>query len=80
MARRSIPSGLMALALAAGAAFAADKAPDKAQAVQLAPVALPVVVNGRLINYVFVTVKLNLAPTADGAAVRARFSFTVTNT
>jgi hypothetical protein len=35
-------------------------------------VALPIVANGRLINYVFVSIKLVLAAGVDGAAVRAK--------
>jgi hypothetical protein len=49
------------IALAAGAALA-DEA---GQFVDLAPVALPVVVDGKLINYVFVYVRINLTGAAD---------------
>jgi hypothetical protein len=56
-------------------ALAADAPQDKPATVQLGAVALPVVVNGRLINYVFVTVKLDLSPTADGAVVRSKEPF-----
>ena len=40
--------------------------------VNLSPIALPIAVDGRLINYVFVQLRLKLAPGADGAAMRAR--------
>ena len=69
--------GLAAGCIAFGAAgrtegaLAAD-APAAPATVQLAAVALPIVVDGRLINYVFVTVKLDLAAGVDGAAVRAK--------
>jgi hypothetical protein len=57
-------------------ARAAGPADDKKpQAIQLQAVALPVVVDNRLINYVFVTVKLDLALGADGAQVRAKEPF-----
>ena len=64
----------------AGPAFAAEpkdkdakgKDGDKneGQFVNISPVALPVIVDGRLINFVFVTVRLNLAPFANAAAMR----------
>jgi hypothetical protein len=53
-------------------AQAADAQPS---AIQLGAVALPVVVDGRLINYVFVTVRLELSPSADGSAVRNKEPF-----
>lgn len=43
---------------------AAQQAPA-GQYVDLAPVAMPIVVDGRLINYVFVYVRINLTPQAD---------------
>ena len=57
------------LALAAGAAAAQTK-PTAGQWVDLAPVGLPVVVNGRLVNYVFVYARIDLTPTADLARWR----------
>jgi hypothetical protein len=58
----------------AGSAHAAD-APAPLSSIQLTPVALPIVVDDRVVNYVFVTVKLQLEPGADGAAVRAKEPF-----
>jgi hypothetical protein len=52
------------LALAAGAALAETK-PAAGQFVDLAPVGLPVVAGGRLVNYVFVYVRIDLTPGAD---------------
>lgn len=45
---------------------------DKAagQYVDLSPVALPVVVNRQLVNYVFVQVRVNLVPRADPVKLR----------
>jgi hypothetical protein len=52
------------LALTAGAAGAQTK-PAAGQFVDLAAVGLPVVVNGRLVNYVFVYARIDLTPGAD---------------
>ncbi len=62
--------------LVAGAvpAYAAD-APVPLSSIQLTPVALPIVVDSHVVNYVFVTVKLQLEPGADGATVRAKEPF-----
>jgi hypothetical protein len=59
------------LAWAALPAFAADE-PPKAddQSVKLSPLALPIVVDGHVVNYVFVTVKVDLAPSANAMALR----------
>lgn len=40
------------------------------QYVDLQPIGLPIVVKGRLVNYVFVYVRLNLTGGADAAALR----------
>ncbi|WP_374472650.1 hypothetical protein [Phenylobacterium sp.] len=45
------------------------------QYVDLAPVGLPIVVDGRLVNYVFVYVRINLAPGANTSQWRAREPF-----
>jgi hypothetical protein len=39
------------------------------QAVILSPVALPIIVDGVVVNYVIVTVKILLAPTADASVL-----------
>jgi len=44
--------------------------PDVDPAVTLSPVALPIIVDGRLANYIFVTVKIKLTRSADEAALR----------
>src|ERR1700748_2054297 len=61
----------------AGAAHAADEKKDKkdksvGQYVDLQPVALPIVVDGRLVNYVFVYVRVNLKPGADVIKTREK--------
>jgi hypothetical protein len=62
---------------AAGPASASEDAPRKevGQYVDLQPVGLPVVVDGQLVNYVFVNVRLNLAAGADTSRWRAREPF-----
>ena len=47
------------------------KAPG-GQYVDLSPVALPIVVSGRVVNYVFVSVRVQLATLADTAKIRTR--------
>src|ERR1700761_1799848 len=64
---------LIAATLIAGPAFAGDKdkppQPDD-QSVKLSTLALPIVVDGRIANYVFVTVKVDLTPSANAVALR----------
>src|SRR6201991_62151 len=54
------------------AAHAAEKEKPKevGQYVDLQPVAMPIVVDGRLVNYVFVYVRINLTGGADVTKVR----------
>jgi hypothetical protein len=54
--------------------LAADQ-PAGPQTVLLEAVALPVIVDGQLINYVFCSIRLDLFPNADGAKVRAKEEF-----
>jgi hypothetical protein len=42
------------------------------QNVKLSPVALPIVVDGRVVNYIFVTVQVDLAPFANASALQAK--------
>jgi len=59
------------IACLAAPAFAADTPPEAdEQSVKLSPLALPIVVEGRVINYVFVTVKVDLSPSANAMALR----------
>ena len=50
---------------------AEDKAPAP-KTVAIEAVALPIIVDGKLINYVFCSIRLDLYPEADGAKVRAK--------
>ena len=52
--------------------MAAEKDPPKPQTMSLEAVALPIIVDGQLINYVFCSITLVLAPNADGSKVRAK--------
>ena len=66
------------LILAAGPQMAqAEEATHKqvGQYVDLQPVALPILADGQLVNYVFVYVRLNLAPNADTSRWRAQEPF-----
>ena len=70
MRRRTLlAAGLAILAVTAARAAETPKF-DADEAVTLSPVALPIVVNGRLANYVFVTVKILLTRSADTTALR----------
>lgn len=57
---------LFSLMLISAPARAADKpAKPAAHYVALSPVALPIVVGGKVRNYIFVYIRLDLAPSAD---------------
>jgi hypothetical protein len=59
------------MTLLAGPVWAADSGQEAMdQSVTLSPVALPIVVDGRLANYVFVTAKVLLTPQADVIVLR----------
>jgi hypothetical protein len=68
MLRRSLLATL-SLTFLAGAASAQTKAAT-GQYVDLSPVAMPIVINGHLINYVFVYLRVNLTPSADALHLR----------
>lgn len=78
MLRRRLISVLSLLLLAAAPAAAEEAAPASKQVgqyVDLQPVALPIIVGGQLANYVFVSVRLNLASGADTSRWRAKEPF-----
>src|SRR5471032_1212179 len=62
----------MRCALIALFSAADDKEPLPAPTVLMSPVALPIVVDGRLVNFVFVTMRLGLLPTGDIPRLRAK--------
>jgi hypothetical protein len=63
--------------LLAGSASAAEEKKPKTvgQYIELQPVALPIVSDGQLVNYVFAYVKVNLTPSADVSRLRSREPF-----
>jgi hypothetical protein len=70
MRRRVVVAAALA-ALIASRAWAADAPkPEADQTVKLSPVALPIVVDHRVINYIFVEVHILLTPSADAVALR----------
>ncbi|HEX8469790.1 MAG TPA: hypothetical protein VF633_01645 [Brevundimonas sp.] len=85
MRRRDLIAAGTAVALSgpivtsASFASASDKKaegePAVAPAINLPPVGLPVIVNGRIRNYVFISLKLHLGGEATAETVRARLPF-----
>lgn len=77
MLRRLVIAAFPLVLLATAPAVAEEKAPNKqvGQYVDLQPVALPIVVDGQLVNYVFVSVRLNLASGVDTSRWRAKEPF-----
>lgn len=76
--RRLAASILIGLAIAttALAGESKEKGKDAAgQYVDVSPVALPIIVDGRLINYVFVSLRLNLAASASAPGIRDKEPF-----
>ena len=68
---------LLTLVLAALSATPADASGKKADLdstpyVDLAPTGLPIIVDGRLVNYVFVEVRLHVTPGHDSLALKAK--------
>ncbi len=74
MLRRFFTAAALAALCAPPALAAEEKAAPKdvGQYVDLSPVALPIVVDGKLINYVFVSVRVVLTTTANTAKLRER--------
>jgi hypothetical protein len=72
MSKRLSLLTLSLLVLAGGvhAAEKTDKAKEVGQYVDLQPVAMPIVIDGRLVNYVFVYVRVSLKGGADVTKVR----------
>lgn len=60
------------LLVLSGAAHAAEKPKEVGQYVDLQPVALPLVFDGQLVNYVFVYVRVNLTNGADVIRIREK--------
>ena len=69
--RRAFLLAALAAALA-GPAAASEISSAPAPTVLMSPLALPIVVDGKLVNYVFVTMRLSLSNKADPEAMRAK--------
>ena len=75
MDRRALIALAPLALIAAPARAAAPKKPAAApdgQYVDLSPVALPIIVRGLLVNYVFVSVRIQLSALANTAKLRAK--------
>jgi hypothetical protein len=73
MRRRQLLAAVpFALAATSAQAAGGGEKPKEEPYVNISQLALPIAVNGRLINYVFVHLRLTLAPGADVAAMRTR--------
>ncbi|CAN7335446.1 hypothetical protein LJR219_001848 [Phenylobacterium sp. LjRoot219] len=74
MLRRRLICLLPFVSLAAAPAAASDKKAETnvGQYVDLQPVAMPIVIDGQLVNYIFVSVRMNLTASADTSRWRAR--------
>lgn len=76
MDRRALITGTVALASGAGAAVASEKkAPAEGASLNMPGMGLPVIVDGRLRNYVFVTLKLHLGAGATAEGLTAKTPF-----
>lgn len=79
---RRLPAALMSAVLIAAALLAGPAAgSEKAEGgkvtptVLLSPVALPVIVDGQLANYIYVTLRLSLSAKADSSKLREKEPF-----
>jgi hypothetical protein len=72
MRRLGLITSLIVLASPALASAPPKGKATAGQYVDLAPMGLPIVGQGRLVNYAFVNVRLNLAASADPAKLRAK--------
>jgi hypothetical protein len=66
--RRRTLLAALPIGLVAGSALAQNN--EAGQFVDLAPVAMPIVVDNHLVNYVFVYIRINLTPAANLPAMR----------
>ena len=78
MKRALILAGLALAAapsIAGAAGGGAEKKTEAGQFVGVSPVAVPVVVSGKVVNYVFVTVRIELSPSANAPKLREKEPF-----
>ena len=74
MRRRDLILASAALSACATSA-AAEDAPAGGQSLSMPGVGLPIITDGRLRNYVFVSLRLHLGPSATPEAMRAKEAF-----
>ncbi|WP_312164383.1 hypothetical protein [Phenylobacterium sp.] len=74
MIRRAVIASLLALAAAPARAAAPpeDAQKDIGQYVDVSPVAIPILAEGYLVNYVFVTIRVNLTSGANASKWRSK--------
>jgi len=72
--RRAFLLAALAVALA-GPAAASEGKPAPSPTVLISPLALPIVVDGKLVNYVFVSMRLGLSKNADPDAMRDKVPY-----
>jgi hypothetical protein len=70
-----LPGLLLAAAVAGPALAAKPSPPPKQEPLALEAVALPVIVDGKLINYVFCSISLNLYPSVDATKVQDKAQY-----
>jgi len=71
--RQLLAAAPFAFAATAAQAAGGGEAKSKEEPyVNISPIALPIAVDGKLINYVFVQLRLTLSSSANGAAMRTR--------
>lgn len=72
--QRALILALIALCFLVSAPFAAaeDKNKPPEHYIDLFPVALPLVKDGKIVNYVFVSTRLQLAPSVDSSVFREK--------
>jgi len=72
MTRRLLIAAALWMSVTGAAGAAEEPVREAGQYVDLAPVALPIIVDGRLVNYVFVSARVNLTRSANVVKLRTR--------
>jgi hypothetical protein len=70
MLRRTLLLAVIVASLPLGAQASAPPKPSPAPTLLMSPMPLPVVQDGRLVNYIYVNLRLTLSPKADADALR----------
>lgn len=72
MIRRTLIVAVIAAFASSASAAEEKKAGDVGQYVDIQPVGLPIVHQGQLVNYIFVSVRINLTSSANAAKLREK--------